>query len=191
MIQRFQFEETGIEGLKLIDPFIAFDDRGYYMKYYEHHIFEENNIYLTGHEEAQSISKKGVIRGLHFQTEHPQAKLVRVAAGEAFDVAVDLRPASPTFGQWRGFHLSDENKKMLYIPAGFAHGLMALTDQMKLCYISGDDYSPESDTGIVWNDPDIGVLWPTEMVDQVILSDRDQHLQTFQVYCRKVQVDMV
>lgn len=184
MIQQFSFEKTGIDGLTIIHPFIATDERGYYMKYYEHNILEENGIYLTGHEEAQSSSKKGVIRGLHFQIEHPQAKLVRVVRGECFDVAVDLRCDSDTFGQWKGFYLSEDNRLMLYIPAGFAHGLMALTDDMMLSYISGDDYSPSTDSGIRWNDPDLGIQWPLELVDQPILSKKDQVLPLFSEYLK-------
>lgn len=184
MVQRFSFEKTGFNGLVLVHPFIATDERGYYMKYYEHNIFEKNDIYLTGHEEAQSRSKKGVIRGLHFQTEHPQAKLVRVVCGECFDVAVDLRRDSETFGQWKGFYLSEDNGQMLYIPAGFAHGLMALTDNMILSYISGDDYSPSTDIGIRWNDPDLGIQWPLELVDQPILSKKDQVLPFFAEYLK-------
>jgi len=126
-----------------------------------------------------------VIRGLHFQTEHPQAKLVRVVQGEAFDVAVDLRPDSPTFGKWEGFYLSAENRKMIYIPAGFAHGLMALTEDMLLSYISGDDYSPTTDGGIRWDDPDIGVQWPVHLVEKVLLSDKDQRLPSFQEYRKR------
>lgn len=179
MIEHFRFEETEIEGLKVVYPFVATDDRGYYMKYYEKRIFEENGIFLNGFEEAQSKSCKGVIRGLHFQTKHPQAKLVRVVQGEAFDVAVDLRLNSPTFGQWRGFRLSAENRRMLYIPENFAHGLMALTEDMLLSYISGDRYCAEADSGIRWNDPDISVEWPIELVGKVILSEKDENLQSF------------
>lgn len=183
MVQKFRFESTDIEGLMVVYPFIASDDRGYYMKYYEHNIFEQNGIFLTGHEEAQSKSKKGVIRGLHFQTEHPQAKLIRVAHGKVFDVAVDLRANSKTFGQWRGYELSADNNRMLYIPAGFAHGLMALEEDTLMCYISGDDYSPASDGGIRWDDPDIHVEWPMEFVKQVILSEKDKMLPSFSEYC--------
>ena len=189
MAEPFRFEATGIPGLKIVYPFIAADDRGYYMKYYEHNVFEKNGILLTGHEEAQSKSKKGVIRGLHFQTKHPQAKLVRVVRGEAFDVAVDLRPGSPTFGKWEGFFLSAENRKMVFIPAGFAHGLMALTEDMLLSYISGDDYDPVTDSGIRWDDPEIGVRWPLELVEQPVLSEKDQGLPLFSEYVKTVDGD--
>ena len=182
MADPFRCEETNIPGLKVVYPFIATDDRGYYMKYYERNILKENGISLVCHEEAQSKSKKGVIRGLHFQTKHPQAKLVRVVQGEAFDVAVDLRTDSPTFGRWAGFFLSAENRKMVYIPAGFAHGLMALTEDMLLSYISGDDYDPTADCGIRWDDPDIGIQWPLHLVERVILSEKDKRNLSFEEY---------
>ena len=187
MAESFRFDDTSIPGLKVIYPFIAVDERGYYMKYYEHNIFEKNGIFLSSHEEAQSRSRKGVIRGLHFQTKHQQAKLVRVVWGEAFDVAVDLRLNSPTFGKWKGVYLSAENRKMVYIPAGFAHGLLALTEDMLLSYISGDDYDPATDGGIRWDDPEIGVHWPLELVDQPILSEKDQALPSFSEYMRTAQ----
>ena len=182
MVQQFRFEDTDIPDLKVIYPFVATDDRGYYMKYYEHNIFEKHGIFLTSHEEAQSKSQKGVIRGLHFQREYPQAKLVRAAYGKVFDVAVDLRSNSPTFGQWRGFFLSAENQKMLYIPAGFAHGLMALTENMLLSYMSGDDYSPTTDGGIRWDDSQLKINWPTEQVDNVVVSEKDKCLPSLEEY---------
>lgn len=180
----FQFETTSIQGLTLIYPPLFEDERGYYMKRYEKRAYEENGIFFTPHEEAQSHSMKGVIRGMHFQTKHPQAKLVRIAKGEAFDVAIDLRFGSPTFGQWQGFYLSEEDRAMLYIPEGFAHGMMALKDGTLLCYASGDDYSPQTDGGVCWNDPDIGIEWPLERVQQVILSEKDRKLPTLREYLK-------
>lgn len=182
-MNHFRFEETLIEGLKIVYPFVAEDERGYYMKFFEHNIFEQNGIFLSSHEEAQSFSYKGVIRGLHFQTVHPQSKLVRVISGAAYDVAVDLREGSPTFGKWYGTTLSSKNQKMFYIPEGFAHGLMALTNEMILSYMSGDDYSPESDGGIRWDDPELGIQWPLEMVERVIVSKKDQNLPLFREFC--------
>lgn len=179
-----RFEETPIQGLKLIYPPRIEDERGYYMKRYEKRIYEGNGIFFTPHEEAQSSSMKGVIRGMHFQIEHPQAKLVRIARGEAFDVAIDLRFGSPTFGKWQGFYLSEGNGTMLYIPEGFAHGMMALEDNTLLCYASGDDYSPETDGGIRWDDPDIGVQWPFERISKPILSEKDCKLPTLREYLR-------
>lgn len=179
-----RFEETLIQGLKLIQPLRIEDDRGYYMKRFEKRIYEENGIFFAPHEEAQSSSMKGVIRGMHFQIEHPQAKLVRVAKGEIFDVAIDLRFGSPTFGKWQGFYLSGENEAMLYIPAGFAHGMMALENDTLLCYASGDDYSPETDGGIRWDDPDIGIQWPLGRIAEPILSEKDRNLPTLREYLK-------
>lgn len=180
----FRFEQTSISGLTLIYPPVFADDRGYYTKRYEKRAYEESGIYFTPHEEAQSKSKKGVIRGMHFQTEHPQAKLVRIARGEAFDVAIDLRLGSPTFGKWQGFYLSEENGTLLYVPEGFAHGLMALEEDTLLCYSSGDDYSPKADGGIRWDDPDIGIRWPIERVQKPILSEKDCKLPTLREYLK-------
>lgn len=180
----FCFEKTSIQGLTLIHPPLFEDERGYYMKRYEKRAYEENGIFFTPHEEAQSRSMKGVIRGMHFQVEHPQAKLVRIAKGEAFDVAIDLRFGSPTFGKWQGFYLSGENRTILYIPEGFAHGMMALEDDTLLCYASGDDYSPRTDGGVRWNDPDIGIQWPLERVPEPILSEKDQKLPTLREYLK-------
>ena len=180
----FCFEKTSIQGLTLIHPPLFEDERGYYMKRYEKRTYEENGIFFTPHEEAQSRSMKGVIRGMHFQIEHPQAKLVRIAKGEAFDVAIDLRFGSPTFGKWQGFYLSEKNGTMLYIPEGFAHGMMALEDDTLLCYASGDDYSPKTDGGVCWDDPDIGILWPLERVPKPILSEKDRSLPTLRKYLK-------
>lgn len=180
--QPFFFEHTDIPGLTLIHPFLVSDGRGYYMKRYENRIFEQNGIYFVPHEEAQSKSARGVIRGMHFQIEHPQAKLVRVAQGEAFDVAIDLRFGSPTFGKWKGFYLSADTPALLYIPAGFAHGMMALEENTLMCYSSGDDYSPETDSGIRWDDPDVGIQWPLDRIPQPILSEKDQHLPYLREY---------
>lgn len=189
MVESFRFEGTTIPGVKVVYPFVAADDRGYYMKYYEWNILKKNGISLTCHEEAQLKSKKGVIRGLHFQIKNPQAKLVRVIQGEAFDVAVDLRADSPTFGCWEGFFLSAKNRKMVYIPAGFAHGLMALTEDMLLSYISGDDYDPSTDSGIRWNEPNIGIQWPIHLCEEVILSEKDQHNLSFEEYKKSCMGD--
>lgn len=180
----FRFEQTSIPGLTLIYPPVFVDARGYYTKRYEKNAYEENGICFTPHEEAQSKSKKGVIRGMHFQTSHSQAKLVRIARGEAFDVAIDLRFGSPTFGKWQGFYLSEENGILLYVPEGFAHGLMALEEDTLLCYSSGDDYFPEVDGGIRWDDPDIGIRWPLERVETPILSEKDKKLPTLREYLK-------
>ncbi len=185
MVKSFEFEKTDIEGLQIISPFIAFDDRGFFMKTYEKNVFMEHGINLHNAEDMMSFSHKGVLRGLHFQTKHSQDKLVRVLHGEVWDVVVDLRKNSDTFGQWRGFYLSEENKKSIYIPRGFAHGFLALTDDVIFSYRCGELYEQGYDTGIIWNDDTINVEWPLDRVDRLIVSDKDKNLQTFQQYMQK------
>ena len=182
MIRKFEFEKTEIEGLMLIHPFVASDDRGVFMKTYESGVFKENGIDLGNAEDIVSVSKKGVIRGLHFQTRHSQDKLVRVLKGEVWDVAVDMRRESETYLKWKGVILSDENMLGMYIPKGFAHGFIALQENTVFSYRCGDKYDPESDTGIRWDDKTIGVEWPTESVDEVIVSEKDWKLQTYREF---------
>ncbi len=184
MIKNFSFHNTEIDGLKLIDPFISYDNRGYFMKYYEKDIFLKNGIVLNSYEENQSLSRKDVLRGLHFQTVNPQSKLVRVVKGEIFDVAVDLRPESITFGKWQGFYLSDTNRQMLFIPENFAHGFLTLSDEAIVSYVFGDKYLQEHDSGIIWNDIDINIEWPLERVIKLLVSERDLMLQSFKQYCK-------
>ena len=131
MIQQFEFEQTEIEGLQIIRPFVAYDERGFFMKTYERKIFEKHNISLQNAEDMISYQKRGVLRGIHFQTEHSQDKLIRVLHGEVWDVAIDLRKGSKTYGQWKGIYLSEENKLSVYIPSGFGHGFLALTDKVE------------------------------------------------------------
>jgi dTDP-4-dehydrorhamnose 3,5-epimerase len=178
-MEKFKIEDTDIEGVKLIHPFFAPDERGYFMKTYEREVFRENGIDMGNAEDMTSYSKKGVLRGLHFQTKYSQDKLCRVYYGEVYDVAVDLRKGSPTFGKWKGFLLSGENRLGLYIPSGFAHGYLALSDEVIFSYRCGQPYAPDFDSGIIWNDKDLGVAWPTENIDQLIISSKDQKLQTF------------
>lgn len=176
--QDFLFQSTDIHDLILIQPFTAFDKRGYISKIFERNIFAEHNIELSMFEELQSFSCCGTLRGLHFQRRYSQNKLVRVLRGSVYDVAVDLRKGSPTFGAWKGVYLSEENRTMFYIPKGFAHGFLALEEGTLLSYLCGDRYDPESDGGILWNDPELGIEWPLEQVGQVILSEKDQKLST-------------
>lgn len=183
--QKFKFEKTEIEGLQLIHPFVAYDERGFFMKTYEKRLFEVNGIVLQNAEDMTSFSKKGVLRGVHFQTQNSQDKLVRVLHGEVWDVAVDLRKGSETYGKWKGFYLSEENKLSLYIPQGFGHGFLALSDQVIFSYRCGQLYYPNSDSGIRWNDESLGIEWPTEKVDQIIISEKDQKLQTFDEFKRR------
>ncbi len=150
----------GIEGLCLITPAVHGDARGYFMETYSQRDMEEAGLNYTFVQDNQSMSTKGVLRGLHFQINYPQTKLVRVIKGEVFDVAVDLRKESKTFGKWHGELLSEENKKQFLVPKGFAHGFLVLSDTAEFCYKCDDFYHPNDEGGIAWNDPEIGVQWP-------------------------------
>ncbi len=176
MMAAFEITDTSISGLKKISPFYAEDHRGWFLKSYETHIFTENGIAFSPFEGFYTHSRKGVLRGLHFQRKYSQDKLVQVLRGAVYDVAVDLRAGSETFGKWEGFHLTAENRQMLYIPEGFAHGFLALEDDTLFSYLCGDRYDPESDGGVRWDDPQLAVAWPLERVKKVILSDRDANL---------------
>jgi len=153
-------ETCHIEGLKVITPQVFGDARGYFMETYNYNDYKEAGIPEVFVQDNQSASKKGVLRGLHFQKKFPQDKLVRVVSGEVFDVAVDLRKDSPTFGQWYGVILSAENKKQFFIPKGFAHGFIVLSDFAEFCYKVTDFYHPGDEGGLAWNDPEIGIEWP-------------------------------
>ena len=149
-----------IEGLFIIEPTVHGDARGYFMETYNRKEMQEAGLNMVFVQDNQSMSTKGVLRGLHFQKAHPQGKLVRVIRGRVFDVAVDLRQGSPSFGQWFGVELSDENKKQFYIPEGFAHGFLVLSDEAEFCYKCTDFYHPGDEGGLAWNDPEIGIRWP-------------------------------
>ena len=149
-----------IEGLFIIEPTVHGDARGYFMETYNQKEMQEAGLNMVFVQDNQSMSTKGVLRGLHFQKAHPQGKLVRVIRGWVFDVAVDLRQGSPSFGQWFGVELSDENKKQFYIPEGFAHGFLVLSDEAEFCYKCTDFYHPGDEGGLAWNDPEIGIRWP-------------------------------
>lgn len=169
-------ETCHIEGLKVITPTVFGDARGYFMETYNYNDFKEAGIDQVFVQDNQSASKKGVLRGLHFQINFPQDKLVRVVNGEVFDVAVDLRKGSPTFGQWYGVKLSAENKKQFFIPKNFAHGFNVLSDYAEFAYKCTDFYHPNDEGGLLWSDPEIGVEWPMPegmTKDDLILSDKD------------------
>ena len=151
---------NGIEGLKVIEPAVFGDARGYFMETYNYNDFKEAGIDCEFVQDNQSSSTKGVLRGLHFQINFPQDKLVRVVNGEVFDVAVDLRKGSKTFGKWYGVVLSAENKKQFFIPKDFAHGFIVLSDEAEFCYKCTDFYHPGDEGGLAWNDPKIGIKWP-------------------------------
>ncbi|MBR5974614.1 MAG: dTDP-4-dehydrorhamnose 3,5-epimerase [Clostridiales bacterium] len=150
----------GIQGLCLITPAVHGDARGYFMETYSQRDMQEAGIDIVFVQDNQSMSTKGVLRGLHFQKQFPQTKLVRVIKGEVFDVAVDLRKDSPTFGKWHGELLTEENKNQFLIPRGFAHGFLVLSDVAEFCYKCDDFYHPNDEGGLAWNDPAIGISWP-------------------------------
>ena len=149
-----------IEGLYIIEPKVHGDHRGYFMETYSQRDMEEAGLNMVFVQDNQSMSAKGVLRGLHFQKEYPQGKLVRVIKGRVFDVAVDLRAGSETYGQWYGVELTEENKKQFYISEGFAHGFLVLSETAEFCYKVTDFYRPGDEGGLAWNDPAIGILWP-------------------------------
>jgi len=148
------------------------------METYNYKEFKEAGLDMIFVQDNQSKSRKGVLRGLHFQHNFPQGKLVRVTKGEVFDVAVDLRKKSKTYGKWYGVILSEENKKQLYIPEGFAHGFLVLSDEAEFVYKCTDYYHPEDEGGIRWDDPDIGIEWPLQQIEEVLLSEKDKKWST-------------
>ena len=175
---KFKFMETSIEGVYIVEPTVFGDERGYFMETYHEKEFKEAGIDATFVQDNQSKSKRGVLRGLHFQRTKPQGKLVRVIRGEVFDVAVDLRRDSATYGKWEGVILSEDNKKQFYIPEGFAHGFLVLSDEAEFTYKCTEFYHADDEGGILWNDPEIGVEWPLEGVDEIILSEKDEKWKT-------------
>ena len=154
-----------IEGLYIIEPKVHGDSRGYFMETYNQRDMEEAGLNMVFVQDNQSMSVKGVLRGLHFQKEYPQGKLVRVIRGRVFDVAVDLRAGSETYGKWYGVELTEENKKQFYISEGFAHGFLVLSETAEFCYKVTDFYRPGDEGGLAWNDPAIGIQWPEVMGD--------------------------
>ena len=175
---KFTFTQTEIPGVVVIEPQVFGDDRGYFMETYQKDQFAEAGIDKEFVQDNQSRSTRGVLRGLHFQKEHTQGKLVRVTKGEVFDVAVDCRPHSATFGKWVGVTLSEENKKMFYIPEGFAHGFLVLSDEAVFTYKVDNVYAPQSEASIRFDDEAIGIEWPVA-TEQLLLSDKDGHAVSF------------
>ena len=163
-----------IEGLCVIEPTVFKDERGYFMETYNQNDFKEAGLDMVFVQDNQSMSTRGVLRGLHYQKQFPQGKLVRVVRGTVFDVAVDLRTGSKTYGNWFGVELSAENKKQFYIPEGFAHGFLVLSDEAEFVYKCTDFYHPGDEGGMAWNDPEIGVEWPIEEGMELIISEKDQ-----------------
>lgn len=176
----FTFTDTSIEGVKIVDVNAYGDSRGYFMETYKQSDFVAGGIGCVFVQDNQSSSVRGVLRGLHFQIEHPQSKLVRVVSGKVFDVAVDLRKDSATYGKWEGVVLSAENRRQFFIPRGFAHGFLVLSDSAEFCYKCDDVYHPDDEGGLMWNDLKIGIEWPAldgdDLFDesQLVLSDKDR-----------------
>ena len=162
-----------IEGLYIIEPTVHTDPRGYFVETYNKRDFEEAGLTMEFVQDNQSCSSKGVLRGLHFQKQYPQGKLVRALSGRVFDVAVDLRTHSATYGMWYGVELTEENKKQFYISEGFAHGFLVLSDTAEFAYKCTDFYHPGDEGGLIWNDPEIGVEWPVEEGMELLLSEKD------------------
>jgi dTDP-4-dehydrorhamnose 3,5-epimerase len=174
--------ETKIPDVKIIEPAVFGDDRGFFMETWNQSKFEE---LVTGKPTAfvqdnHSKSKKGILRGLHYQTENTQGKLVRVVSGEVFDVAVDIRKDSPTFGEWVGVYLSAENKRQLWVPEGFAHGFYVTSEEAEFVYKCTDYYNPNAEHSLLWNDSNIGIEWP--IIEEPILSDKDRMGVAFSKY---------
>lgn len=173
-MSKFNFTKTSIDGVIIIEPTVFGDERGYFMETYQKEEFKQLGLDVDFVQDNQSSSHKGVLRGLHFQYTQPQGKLVRVISGEVFDVAVDLRKDSPTYGKWEGVTLSAENKKQFYIPPGFAHGFVVLSDSAEFTYKCTDYYKADDEGGIQWDDPEIGINWPIDDIDEIILSEKDK-----------------
>ena len=174
---KFKFIKTFIEGLFIIEPTVFGDERGFFMETYHTKEFYEAGINVTFVQDNHSKSKKGVLRGLHFQYKNPQGKLVRVIKGEVYDVAVDLRKGSSTYGKWEGVILSEENKKQFYVPEGFAHGFLVLSDDAEFTYKCTNFYDADDEGGILWNDPDVGIEWPINNINEIISSEKDKKLK--------------
>lgn len=176
---KIKVTKCSIEGLYVIEPTVFGDERGYFVETYNKKDMIEAGLDMEFVQDNQSMSKKGVLRGLHYQKNHPQGKLVRVISGEVFDVAVDLRKNSKTYGKWHGEILSAENMKQFYISPGFAHGFLVLSDTAEFCYKCTDFYHPDDEGGLMWNDADIGVEWPLQDGVELIISDKDKKNPSF------------
>lgn len=176
---KFRIIETPIKGLLLIETKVFRDDRGFFMESYNQKELKEIGFDLNFVQDNHSFSRKGVIRGLHFQLKYPQGKLVRVISGKVFDVAVDLRVNSPTFGEWFGVELMEGDGLQFYIPPGFAHGFISLEEDTHFFYKCTEYYNSEDDFGIIWNDPKLNISWPLDKVENIIVSEKDKKLPSF------------
>ncbi len=182
----YEFQKTEIEGLTLIMPRFFPDERGYFLKSVERGAFESHGLPASFYEEYESLSCRGTLRGIHFQTEHPQGKLIHVCVGSVWAVAVDLRRGSPTLGKWKGFELSGENHRMIYLPEGFGAGFLALEDDTLYSCKCTDRYCPEAESGIRWDDGDLAVAWPVSRVGNLIVSQKDRQQKSFRSYLEEL-----
>ncbi len=184
-MSNFKIYETEINGLMVIQPAVFRDDRGFFLETYNRNAFRKIGLNMSFVQDNHSHSYKGVLRGLHMQKRHPQGKLVRVLKGKVYDVAVDTRKDSNTFGKWYGILLSDENMKMFYIPEEFLHGFLVLSEEADFTYKCTDFYYPEDDDGVVWNDTFLNIKWPIADLQKVILSDKDKQLKSFTQFTKE------
>jgi dTDP-4-dehydrorhamnose 3,5-epimerase len=185
MGEHFTFHTTGLPGVQWIEPVVHGDDRGFFMETYRARDFATAGIWDVFVQDNHSRSARGVLRGLHLQKAHPQAKLVRCTAGAIWDVAVDVDPASPAFARWFGIELSAANRRQLYIPAGMAHGFLALDDGSEVVYKCSAEYDPEDEAGILWSDHQLDVGWPLQTVGTPVVSLKDAGLPTLEWYLRE------
>lgn len=193
MIEKFQFEELPLKGAFLIKPFYASDERGGFIKDYNMDVFRSNGISHDLKEVFYTISKRGVIRALHFQLSRQQAKLVRCVSGHVYDVITDLRPDSPTFGQSMGFHLSGENRNSLLVPEYFGHGYLVIEDSV-VSYKCAEVFYAEGDSGIMYNDKKLNIKWPFELIggqSHLIISEKDKNLMSFEEYTERIQNSII
>lgn len=172
--------DTSLKDVKIIEPVVLGDSRGFFFETFRDEIFRKSVADVTFVQENHSKSTKGVLRGLHYQLKNTQGKLVRVISGEVFDVAVDIRKNSPDFGKWTGIILSAENKRMFWVPAGFAHGFYVMSDAAEFVYKCTDYYAPEHERSILWNDPKIGIDWPLVNHGAPVLSQKDENAELFE-----------
>lgn len=179
----FEIEKTEIEGLVFVKPFISEDDRGYYKKVFEREAFDRKDLATQYFEFSYIQSKRGAVRGLHYQEKHSQGKLIHVLKGEIYDVALDLRPESKTFGRWHGITLCGTGHVSLFIPSGFAHGFMTLEDDTIFAYQCTNYYEPESCGGILWNDPALNIPWPIR--DKITVTEKDKNWPTLANFCKE------
>lgn len=175
----FQFIKTGLQDLYLVEQRIYTDERGFFLESYNQREFHQAGLTMSFVQDNHSKSQRGVLRGLHYQKKHPQGKLVRVLRGAVFDVAVDLRRDSSSFLKWFGCYLTEENRRQLYIPPGFAHGFLVLSQEAEFAYKCSDFYHPEDEGGYPWDDPTFGIQWPLEGIEQLILSEKDRGYQPY------------